>query len=125
MSNFIQLPKESCKYLLELIADIDQDTDYTARQRAYTIPKLQQIMNAPETRRLAIPDVDYLLELIEDDELESTEQIREMTRSDLENIQTLQRQKQEEMRSIEQQRTARRARRNPVASLQEHFEHTA
>ena len=121
MSQFVQLSKEDCQYLLELIADMDSDTAYTARQRSYTVPKLQKIqVNAKETR-LAFQDVDYLLDLMEDDTRESHEQQREMTRQCVLDIQTLQNARFEETRDIESQRELRRARLNPERALQEKF----
>jgi hypothetical protein len=112
MSNFVQLSTDDCKYLLELIADIDMDIKFTERQRGYTIPKLQKISRDPRNARLAFQDVDYLLE-----------QQREMTRAALLEIQTLQSARATELENIEEQRAVRRARRSPEKNLQEHFEH--
>jgi hypothetical protein len=123
MSNFVQLSTDDCKYLLELIADIDMDIKFTERQRGYTIPKLQKISRDPRNARLAFQDVDYLLELIEDDEDPAVEQQREMTRAALLEIQTLQSARATELENIEEQRAVRRARRSPEKNLQEHFEH--
>ena len=121
---FVQLTKEDCQYLLNLIEEMDSDTAYTARQRGYTVPKLQKIQKDPRSARLAYQDVDYLLDLIEDDDLGEVEQYREMARASLLEIQTLQSQRFEETKNIETQREQRRARRNPSTVLAEHFEHT-
>lgn len=119
---FIQLTKDDCSYLLDLIEEMDSDTTYTERQRGYTVPKLQRISTDPRSGRLAYQDVEYLLDLLDDDDLPETEQQREMTRACILQIQQLQMQKQEETRGIEEQRELRRARRRPIESLQEHFE---
>ncbi len=123
---FVQLTKDDCTYLLALIAEMDSATVYTERQRGYTIPKLEKIANDPRAARLAYQDVDYLLELLEDDDLPECEQQREMTRQSLLDIQALQNQKFEESKNIETERAARRNRRNPVSieDLSEHFKQT-
>ena len=121
---FVELTKEDCHYLLELIQVMDADTKYTERQRGYTIPKLQRIAKDPRSARLAFQDVDYLLELIEDDDLPESEQQREMTRTCLLEIQKLQSARFSEQENIEQQREARRARRSPATALQAHFAKT-
>ena len=118
---FVQLSVEDCTYLLTLIQEMDSDTAYTARQQGYTRPKLEKIAKDSSSARLAYQDVDYLLELIEDDEDEGCEQQRLMTLQCILEIQTLQQAKFEETKSIETQREARRARRSPVQSLQKHF----
>lgn len=123
MSNFVQLAAEDCTYLLNLIAELDSSTPYTAKQRGYTIPKLEKIARDGRSARLAYQDVDYLLELIEDDDLPETEQQREMTRSVILEIQSLQNQRAEETRNISEQRELRKARRRPLEALQEHFQH--
>lgn len=133
MSQFVQLSPADCKYLLDLIEEIDKDTAFTARQRGFTIPKLKKLSNDPASARLAYQDVTYLLELIEDDELSDAEQPgieqqRAMTQSMLLEIQSLQQRKADEIRSIEDQRESRRARRRrpPVENeLQAHFAHTS
>ena len=119
---FVQLSAEDCTYLLTLIQEMDSDTAYTTRQRGYTIPKLEKIAKDPSSARLAYQDVDYLLDLIEDDEDEGCEQQRLMTLQCILDIQALQQAKFEETRSIDTQREARRARRSPIQSLQEHFQ---
>lgn len=121
---FVTLTVEDCSYLLELIASMDADTRFTEKQRGYTVPKLLKMKDNPDSARLAFQDVDYLLELIEDDDLESCEQQREMTRSSLLDIQKLQAQHFNEQADIESQRETRRARRTPAVSLQEHFPQT-
>lgn len=126
MSTFVQLAKEDCQFLLSLIEEMDSDTAYTARQRAYTVPKLQRIAQDPRSARLAYQDVDYLLELLEDAEIpEQPEQELQMCRESLLQIQNLQSQRFDEMQNREQQRQLRRARRQPAKELQEHFQHTA
>jgi hypothetical protein len=117
-NRFVNLTVEDCVYLLELIQEMDMETAYTAKQRAYTIPKLQQIAKDSRSRKLALQDVEYLLELIEDDDLEEIEQQREMTRATLLEIQALMNQRQEMMRDINSQREQRRGRRRP-ATLQD------
>lgn len=119
---FVQLTTEDTQYLLNLIAEMDSDTAYTARQRAYTVPKLEKISIDSRSARLAFQDVEYLLELLEDDDLPEFEQQREMTRLTLQDIQTLQNQRADETRNIEQQRQLRKARRQPLQSLAEHFQ---
>lgn len=130
---FIQLSKEDCTYLLNLINEIDLDTKFTERQRGYTIPKLQRIYSNPESARLAWQDVDYLLELIEDSgdlDVQGEETIGElyqtaaMVQNTLIQIKTLQEQRQNEQKDIESQREMRRLRRRPIESLQEKFQHT-
>ena len=125
MSQFVQLENADCTYLLELIADMDADTKYTERQRSYTVPKLSKIAKDPRSARLAFQDVEYLLDLIEDDEAPELEQQREMTKQAIEAIRDLQTSRFEENRDIESQRESRRAKRAPVQALSEHFEHTA
>ena len=120
--NFIELDAQDCAYLLGLIQDIDFDTPYTTRQRGYTIPKLVQIAADPSSRRLAFQDVEYLLDLLEDDDLPETEQLRGMIQVKLEEIQRLQTEQARAMQDVETQRAQRRARRSPVGALQEHFE---
>lgn len=124
MSQFVQLTSEDCKYLLELIAEMDSSTKYTERQRSYTVPKLEKILKDPRSVKLAYQDVDYLLDLIEDDDLEESASQRELTRSVLLDIQSLQQMRFEETKDIEQQRELRRAKRNPSSALSEHFERT-
>jgi len=111
---FIQLTSQDCQYLLNLIYEMDSDTLYTAKQRGYTVPKLTRIQQDPRSARLAFQDIDYLLELIEDDDLEELMQQREMTKVTLEEIRQLQNAKVEELRDIESQRGARRMRRLKV-----------
>lgn len=124
MSQFVQLTSEDCKYLLELIQEMDSSTKYTERQRSYTVPKLEKILKDPRSVKLAYQDVDYLLDLIEDDDLEESADRREQTRSVLLDIQALQQMRFEETKDIEQQRELRRAKRNPQGALSEHFERT-
>lgn len=119
---FIQLTIEDCQYLLTLIADMDADTAYTAAQRRYTVPKLERISEDPRSARFTYQDVDYLLELIEDDDLEECEQQRALTFAQLYAIQELQTRRFRESKDIEEQRQERKARRRPVESLQAHFE---
>jgi hypothetical protein len=121
MSQFVQLTKDDTAYLLDLIQEMDSTTAFTERQRGYTVPKLERIQNDPRSGRLAFQDVEYLLELIEDDELPELEQQREMTRAALLEIQTLQAKRLEETKAVEEQRASRRTRRQPAASLQKHF----
>jgi hypothetical protein len=111
MAQFVQLSKADCSYLLELIKDMDSDTKYTERQRSYTVPKLQKISLDPRSARLAYQDVDYLLDLIEDDDLPETEQQREMARTQILEIQSLQNARFDETRDIESQRESRRMKR--------------
>jgi hypothetical protein len=123
---FIQLSKDECHYLLTLIQEMDADTAFTAKQRSYTIPKLEKIQIDPRTVRLAFQDIEYLLDLIEDDELEHDEQIRLMTQSSLEEIRELQQASFKEKQSIEDQRESRRLKRlSPEKVLQSHFEQTS
>lgn len=125
MSQFVQLTSQDCQYLLELIEDMDSGTKYTERQRGYTVPKLKKILQDPRSSKLAYQDVEYLLDLIEDDDLPEYEQQREMTRGILLDIQNLQQSRFEETRDVENQREARRAKRNPSQRLQEHFARTS
>jgi hypothetical protein len=125
MAKFVQLNTEDCTYLLDLIESMDSQTPYTQRQREYTIPKLKKILQDPRSSKLAYQDVDYLLDLLEDDELEETEQQREMTRVTLIDIQNLQQSRFEETQDIEQQREQRRAKRSGFSlNLQKHFART-
>ena len=121
MSNFVQLDSADCAYLLKLIVELDGDTHYTERQRGYTVPKLQKIARDARSARLAFQDVEYLQDLIEDDDLPEDEQQRLMTAEKLTEIQALQKSCFFETRDIETQRQLRRARRSPAAVLQEHF----
>lgn len=125
MAIFVQLDKADCTYLLELIGSIDAGTQYTAKQRTFTVPKLQRILQDPSKTRLAFKDVEYLLDLIEDDELAETEQQRTETQIKLEDILNRQTKAFEAARSIEDQRSARRALRNPSGALQGHFQRTS
>lgn len=124
MPRFIQLTNEDCTYLLNLIEDMDSETAYTELQRSYTVPKLAAIAQNPSAARLAPRDIGYLIELVEDDTEESLEQQRCMTQATLLEIYELQVATQNELRSREQQRSQRRARRAPATSLQEHFAQT-
>lgn len=123
-TTFVQLSADECTYLLSLIEEMDSESKYTEKQRGYTIPKLQRIIKDPRSARLAYQDVDYLLELCEDDELYEFEQIRGMAQQTLAEIQSLQNARFNETKDIERQRNARKARRNPVGSLQSHFGRT-
>lgn len=125
MANFVQLDGSDCAYLLELIGSMDSGTQYTAKQRTFTIPKLQRISQDPSKTRLAFQDVEYLLDLIEDDELPESEQQRTETQLKLEDILDKQKEAFEAARSIEDQRSARRALRNPSGALQGHFQRTS
>lgn len=111
MPQFVQLSKEDCTYLLELIQDMDSDTRYTERQRSYTVPKLKRIALDANSTKLAYQDVEYLLDLIEDDDLAETEVLRESARVNLLAIQNLMNSRFEETRDIESQRESRRLRR--------------
>lgn len=116
MPQFVQLSKEDCAYLLELIQDMDSDTKYTERQRAYTVPKLLKIAEDPRSARLAYQDVEYLLDLMDDDDLAESEQQREMTRAQVLEIHSLMNMRFEETRDIETQREMRKARRSRQSS---------
>lgn len=123
MSNFVQLGKDDCTYLLNLIQEMDSNTAFTARQRGYTVPKLEKIQRDPTSARLAYQDVEYILDLIEDDDLPEAEQQREMTRLQVMEIQKLQNEKFEEHKDIDTQREQRRLKRmGPVAGLVAAFE---
>lgn len=131
MSHFVQLNAEDCTYLLELIQDMDMDTGYTEKQRSYTIPKLQRILQDPRSARLAAQDVDYLLELMEDDDVEDCIQQREMTRASVLEIRQLQIEKATMLASVESQRESRRGRRqggsfteSAAENLSERFQQT-
>jgi hypothetical protein len=119
---YIELDGADCTYLLSLIEEMDSETAYTARQRQYTVPKLKLIQVNPSSKRLAHQDVEYLLDLIEDDDLEECEQQRLMTQEKLVKIDELQSHAADQRRSIEDQRALRRARRQPARELQKHFE---
>ena len=106
---FIQLTKPDCTYLLNLITEIDNDIPYTQKQRSYTVPKLQHIAEDPDSHRLAYQDVEYLLELLEDDPVETTE--KDSARLKLLEIQKLQAAHFAIEQDIAQQRAARRAKR--------------
>jgi hypothetical protein len=111
MKEFVQLTYEDCKYLLELIQDMDSETKYTEKQRYETIPKLQRIQQNPRSARIAFQDVEYLLDLIEDDDLLEAEAEREHARATLLEIQELQNKHLEYLRDIENQRESRRLKR--------------
>ena len=111
MPQFIQLTKEDCKYLLDLIQEMDSDTTYTQQQRLFTVPKLRRILNDPKSARLAYQDVDYLLELIEDDDLEELSAQKDSTRETILEIQKLQQTRFEIIQDVEKQRESRRLRR--------------
>ena len=123
MPQFVQLDAADCNYLLTLIAEMDSDTPYTARQRSYTVPKLQKIKAAPDKNRLAFQDTEYLLDLTEDDTLPETEQQRLMTQQKLQEILEKQQQSRDEQINIEEQRAARRSRREglQLEELAKHF----
>jgi len=111
MAQFIQLTPEEIDYLLNLIADMDSDTVYTADIRILTIEKLMAIKKNPRASKLFYNEVTYLLELIEDDDLESASGVRIQTQNVLEDIQNLQAKRFQETLSIEEQRELRRAKR--------------
>ncbi len=128
MPRFVQLTTEDCTYLLDLIEDMDSETAYTARQRAYTVPKLETIKQDPRATRLARKDVEYLLELVADDDLIECEQQRLMTSASLQEILELQVQNQREQQSRDNERWTRRLKRSGhsvAETLAEHFEETA
>lgn len=124
MAKFVQLSKDECTYLLDAIKEMDADTRYTARQREYTVPKLARILENPQSARLHDRDISYLLELIEDDDAPQFEQIRLMTQNTLEEIKSLKTERAAELEDVDKQRQLRRARRQPIENLQEHFERT-
>lgn len=110
-SKFIQLTASDCNYLLELIEDLDADTAYTKNQRELTKPKLLEILQKPRSAKLNYPDVEYLLDLVDDDDLESNEPERESAYKVLLAIQNLQQERYQRNIQIEQEREQRRARR--------------
>lgn len=129
---FIQLGSDECQYLLDLIEEMDSDTKQTERQRGYTVPKLQKIQKDPASARLAYQDVDYLIELMEDDDLEEFEQIRGMALQTITEIQNLQKVKFAELSAWESAREMRKNRRRGVSPieasvevLQEKFQHVS
>ncbi len=111
MALFVQLSSSECNYLLELIKDMDSETKYTERQRGYTVPKLLKILEDPRSAKLAYQDTEYLLDLIEDDELEDTTALRESARETLLEIQSLQHARFSETQDIDIQRELRRSKR--------------
>jgi hypothetical protein len=121
---YVELDQADCCYLLDLIKEMDMETAYTARQRGYTIPKLEAIYKDPSSKRLAYQDIEYLLDLVEDDDESPYEQQRLMTQEKLVQIQELQAAHAAAMQDIETQRANRKARRQPVIALQNHFERT-
>jgi hypothetical protein len=92
---------------------MDSTTLYTERQRGYTVPKLLKIQEDRRSARLAYQDVDYLLDLIEDDDLEGDDikDQREDARNTLLKIKQLQDKRVDETRNIEEQRSNRRVKR--------------
>jgi len=121
---YVELNKEDCVYLLDLIQEMDMETAYTAKQRGYTIPKLEAIYKDPTSKRLVYQDIEYLLDLVEDDDESPYEQQRLMTQQKLQQIAELQAAHAAAMVDIETQREKRKARRQPIKALQEHFEQT-
>lgn len=111
MPRFVQLTTDDCEYLLNLINDMDADNEHTARQRSYTVPKLAAIASNPGSARLASKDVEYLLELVADDELAETEQQRWTTQGILLEIDELQRQRRADQITKDGWRYERRLRR--------------
>lgn len=107
MSTFKQLSPEGIDYLTTLINE--DDAQYCAKQRSITSNKLINLKNNPEHTRLHNLDIEYLLDLIEDDEMESVEQIRLMTKGELEDIKAL---KDEAARVFALEETEREERRN-------------
>ena len=111
--NYLTLSPSHCDYLLNLIEEMDSDTPYTERQRSFTIPKLLSLKSQLDpTTRLFFQDVDYLLELIEDDDLTDQdrpgiEALRNNTYNVLMEIKRLQIEKFEEYKSIDRQRALR------------------
>lgn len=110
---FVQLTKSECQYLLELIQDMDYNTKYTEHQRKYTVPKLSKIIQNPNNTRLAYQDVEYLLELLEDDPVELETKLQ--TRAKLLDIQALQTARFQAEQEIESQRHQRRAKRLQIS----------
>lgn len=108
---FIQLSPTECSYLIELIEDLDGETTYTQTQRGFTLPKLKRILSNPDSVKLIHPDVEYLLDLLEDDDLPATQQLKDNTMLTLLEIQKLQKQRFAERELIEREREARRVRR--------------
>lgn len=108
---FIQLSSAECQYLIELIEELDSETTYTEMQRGFTLPKLKRILTNPESLKLIHPDVEYLLDLLEDDDLPETQKLRDETMLTLLEIQKLQKARFAERELIEREREARRLRR--------------
>lgn len=128
-TNFIQLNREECDYLINLIHEIDGDTAYTARQRTYTVPKLIKIREDARGAKLAYQDVDYLIELLEDCEHGSDVKFFTELVDKLMAIRDLQDNKFAELKSIEDQRQARKLKASIRSgglenSLQSHFAKT-
>ena len=118
MPQFVQLGSDECQYLIDLIKEMDSATAFTERQRSYTLPKLAKIQKDPRSARLYYQDVDYLLELIQDDDLEEFEQIRGMTAQTICQIRELQSARFEETKNIETQRELRKARRRGTSIVE-------
>src|SRR5215469_7611125 len=102
MAQFIQLTTEEIDYLLNLISELDFDTAYTVEIRITTVEKLMAIRKQPRSYKLFYNEVTYLLELIEDDDLEADSAIRGQTLAVLEDIQNLQAKRFQETLSIEE-----------------------
>lgn len=119
MTPFVQLNQQDCKYLLELIDEMDSLCEFTRKQRSHTRPKIERIRKDPKNGRLAYQDTEYLLELIEDDELAESREQRESTTNTLKAIRDLQCARFQSIQDIEDQRTARRNRRVEKISKKE------
>lgn len=118
---FLQLTKEDCAYLLRLIETLDSTTPHTARQRTFTIPKLQQIAYDPLSARLAYQDVRYLLDLLED--YLDSQFLDSVVYAKLLEIRKLQDTRWIERQQIDRERAERRAHhKTSIVDLKEHFQ---
>lgn len=111
MRKFIQLNEAECRYLLELIEDLDSETLFTTQQRKDTSYRLRRILEDPSSTKLVYQDVEYLLDLLEDDDLPATQEQRDGALLTILEIQKLQKTRFSEREAIERERDERRMRR--------------
>lgn len=119
MKQFIQLSTAECQYLLDLIHDLDGETIYTQDQRLQTSSRIRRILDDPSSTKLVYKDVEYLLDLLDDDDLAESQSIRDSTTLTILEIQKLQKARFSEREQIEQEREQRRFRR--LSRLENHL----
>lgn len=129
LQEYVSLNSEQCTYLLELIKDMDAGIAFTSQIRPVAYAHLFAVktgLNSPlgesKLGKLTHNDVKYLLDLVEDDELASTREIKFQTLGALKKIQILMESAFNARLSPEEQRKLRRVRRTENATRLEQLE---